>query len=1101
MPSDASRLEPSLPWHLRVHGQAVLLAPDGTALVLDRLAALIAARLALAGPQPRELLARQLWPDVDEGRARGNLRQRLLRLKLQAGWAWIDGGAHLRLHPQVQLDTCASGALLEGLPKPSDDGLADWLDAQRRADAQAQAQAWQQQLAQAEAAQQWDEAIAVAERLVALDPGSENPRRTLARLHYLNHDHGRARAELAQLRLMLQRDHAAMPSAASEQLRLLVERCAPATGVALVLSPALQRPPQLVGHEDELAHLRQVLAECGALLLLGEAGLGKSRLLAEAVAARTDVLAVKAQAGDAGVPYATLSRLLRKQLAQRGAPAAAAAVGQVLSRVLPEMRVDGAVNPPPADAPRLLLQQAVQSLLTTGGQRVVIVDDLHFADAASLELLAALVNAEPLAHLAWLFSQRPGEGGHATRAFSDSLIDTGRLLPLRLQPLDEAAVARLLLSLALPGLEAPAWAARLQRHTGGNPLFILETLKQLQPGDLAAGRMPRSATVGALIDRRLKALSADALALARLAAIAGPDFSLTLAEEVTGRGALHLADAWAELESAQVLRDRSFAHDLVLEAALRGIPQAIAEHLHGAVARHLQAHGGEAARLAAHWLAARDEAAALPQLLRAADAARDAMRRREEIEFIEQAAEIAARRPVAGLPNAHALLVRAFETREIADGVAPALPTLDRALQHAQTEAERANVLSLRACARTKLYELDSAVEDAQAALALALRAGDDKVTADIVSTLATALSMLGRHDEAAALMARHWPVVERLPDPESSLFTERGLICDNAGRPHEGREFHRRAIDIARQRGEHSEAMVASQNLAVSCADTGELDAAADLLSQAEALRQAHDDIHSAQAMAWNVRAIVWRDQGHYGRALAASEHALADGADRLPARVPLDRQHRAWTWFWLGQWARALQDLPKGDVYPEMPAWVPARGLQLRARIAAARGLPAGEALARALALLEPGTLRTMRESIALDGALALPDAAAGLGCARAIRDAAEADGFHGLRWAAEWACAQLALAAGERELARHFCAACMDRPAAHTPLDRAPGSWWHGLWRLGLGLGDSGLAEAARAEGVAWIHRTLQRELAPEFHPSFRESVVAHRELLAR
>ena len=185
-----------------------------------------------------------------------------------------------------------------------------------------------------------------------------------------------------------------------------------------------------------------------------------------------------------------------------------------------------------------------------------------------------------------------------------------------------------------------------------------------------------------------------------------------------------------------MLRDRNFAHDLVLEAALRGIPQPIAEHLHGAVARHLQAQGSEAARLAGHWLAARNEAAALPQLLRAEDAARDAMRRREEIEFIEQAAEIVARRPVAGLPSAHALHVRAYVVREIADGVAPALPTLDRALQHAQTEAEHANVLSLRACARTKLYELDSAVEDAQAALALVLRAGDDKVTADIMSTL-----------------------------------------------------------------------------------------------------------------------------------------------------------------------------------------------------------------------------------------------------------------------------------------------------------------------------------------------------------------------------
>jgi hypothetical protein len=148
----------------------------------------------------------------------------------------------------------------------------------------------------------------------------------------------------------------------------------------------------------------------------------------------------------------------------------------------------------------------------------------------------------------------------------------------------------------------------------------------------------------------------------------------------------------------------------------------------------------------------------------------------------------------------------------------------------------------------------------------------------------------------------------------------------------------------------------------------------------------------------------------------------------------------------------------------------------------------------------MLEPGMLRTMRESIALDTALAASGTANSLARARAIRDAAEADGLHGLRWAAEWACARLALAAGARTLAAEFCAACTDRPAAHTPLDRAPGSWWHGLWQVWLALGDNGRAESARAEGVAWIHRTLQRELAPEFHASFREAVVAHRELLA-
>jgi DNA-binding SARP family transcriptional activator/predicted ATPase len=1088
-------------WRLRLHGQVQLLAPDGRAWLLDRLVAFIAARLALAGPQPRELLARQLWPDVDEARARGNLRQRLLRLKAQVGWAWIDGGTHLRLHPQVLVDLAASGVLLEGLQPPGDDELAYWLEAQRSAGQREQTQACLQQLSRFEAAGRWDEAIAVAERLVTLDPGAESPRRTLARLHYLNHDLGRARLTLEQLRLMLQRDHGAAPSVASEQLRLLVERSVPAPGAAPLLSPALQRPPRLVGHEAELAQLRQGLAEGAALLLLGEAGLGKSRLLAEAVTARADVLAVKAQAGDAGVPYATLSRLLRRQLEQRSLPAAPAAIRQVLARLLPELRVDAAAGDAlPAEASRRLLQDAVQALLAQGGLRVAVVDDLHFADAASLEMLAALVNSEALAHLAWLFAQRPGEGGDATRAFGDSLVDSGRLQPLRLAPLDGAAVARLVHSLQLPGLDAAAWAPRLHRHTGGNPMFILETLKQLHGADLEAGRLPRSASVGALIDRRLRALSPDALALARLAAIAGADFSLALAEEVTGRGALHLADPWAELEAAQVLRNSAFAHDLVLEATLRGIPQPIAEHLHGAVARHLQAHGGEAARLAAHWLAARDETAALPNLLRAADAARDAMRRREELEFVERAAEIAARHPVKDLPSSHALHVRAFLAREIIDGVAPALPALDRALEHASTEAERANVLSLRACARTKLYELDSAVEDGQAALVLALRAGDDKVVADIMSTLATALSILDRHDEAAALMARHWSVVERMPDPESSFFTERGLVCDNAGRPHDGREFHRRAIDIATRRGEHSEVMVAMQNLAASCVDTGELETAAELLQQAEALRQAHDHMHSAQAMAGNLQAIVRRDQGHYNLALAASVQVLADDADRPPARVPLDRQHRAWTWFWLGQWTRALQDLPREDSYPELPAWVTARGLQLRARVNAIRGVPHGDALARAMSLLEPGMLRTMRESIVLDGALADPNAAAGLKSARAIHDAAEADGFHGLRWAAAWACARLALSAGAREQAAWYCAECMDRPAEHTPLDRALGSWWHGLWRVWLGLGDIHRAEAARAEGVAWIHRTLQRELAPEFHASFREAVTAHRELLA-
>jgi hypothetical protein len=70
-----------------------------------------------------------------------------------------------------------------------------------------------------------------------------------------------------------------------------------------------------------------------------------------------------------------------------------------------------------------------------------------------------------------------------------------------------------------------------------------------------------------LIERRIGLLSRDAVRLARCAAVAGQDFSVTLAAEVLDANPLDLADAWTELESAQVLRDGAFAHDLIFDAA------------------------------------------------------------------------------------------------------------------------------------------------------------------------------------------------------------------------------------------------------------------------------------------------------------------------------------------------------------------------------------------------------------------------------------------------------------------------------------------------------------------------------------------------------
>jgi hypothetical protein len=149
-------------------------------------------------------------------------------------------------------------------------------------------------------------------------------------------------------------------------------------------------------------------------------------------------------------------------------------------------------------------------------------------------------------------------------------------------------------------------------------------------------------SVSLLIERRLKQLSAPAIRLARVAAVAAADFSPALAAAVLACGALDLTDAWSELEAAGVLRDRGFAHDLVYESVLAGVPRAIAGEMHGAVARVLQQGGGDAARVAEHWLGAGAADKALPLLLEAAFAAKEAMCYHEAAERFDKAIAVQA---------------------------------------------------------------------------------------------------------------------------------------------------------------------------------------------------------------------------------------------------------------------------------------------------------------------------------------------------------------------------------------------------------------------------------------------------------------------------
>lgn len=1096
-----------------------LCAAGGAAQVLEGTGALLAARLALAGPQPRGAIAPLLWPDVGEARARANLRQRLLRLKALAGREWIVGEAELRLAADVHIDDSGAGELLAGIDAtlPSDE-LRAWLDAARRQRLQRRCRTLVAEAEAAEAAQDWPAALAAAEGLLALEPHSEEAHRRRIRLHYLQGDSGRAAEAVAECQRMLRREFGAAPSAATLELVGLLARGAagrraePPPGPAAQhtgRATALLRPPRMVGRHAEHAALHAAARAGHPALVVAEAGMGKSRLLAELAAAwpREQVAAVKAQVGDAGVPYATLARLLHGACHPRGVP------------VPPLAPAAGTVE---AAAWRLQLQQAVAATLATLGVALVLVDDLHFADPASLEAVQALATQPeagpvtlpgadgnaPCGAPAWVMAMRPAEAGHAARTLADALADARaerpQALHLALAPLGEAQVGELLAEVGLARGQAAALAPALARHTGGNPLFVLETLRGMPLDRLATGegtpRLPQPASVGALIERRLRQLSPGALALARAAAIAGPDFSPALAEAVLQRPAIELADAWAELESAQVLREMAFAHDLVFETTLAGIPKSIARHLHGAVAQWLEGQGGEAARVAAHWLEAGAAMKALPALRSAAERSMQAWRPREAAGFLARAWDTCAGRLDADAQRVDLLL--AWEGAECASaGPEAALAVLDRMEAAGLDAADRLRLLARRAALCGDARRFDDAVRVGREAIALATDLGDAVHLADALASASTAMAMRGEAEPAEALCLRWWPRVADLDPAPGRLFAARAIVLDRLGRADAAEDLHRRAWAALSAQGQTAEAVMVLNNLSTHLSLRGRVAEADEQAAVAERMQAQHDQLSDTLVLIQLRRAVNARDLGRFGEALQRFEQTL----EALPEA---DSAMRRWTlvlramlWHQIGQRARAWQDLRAADA-ATLPAFARVPACLLALELAGDDPHAAQAALAEAeevcAASVEPfHGLRVRAERCrreAQDGGI---DAEAAESAFARLLERASDRGAEGLRASLHLLGAQALLARGAAAPARAWLSACGTLPAAITPRHPA-GVWWHGLWRAWLALGDADRAAAAQAEGVAWIHRTLQQHLPGEFHAGFKQ-VPEHQALL--
>lgn len=653
---------------LRLHGPPSITLDDAQCLALSAREAALLAWLQAEGPTPRARIAGLLWPAGTEAQARANLRQTLARLRRAAGTLVHDTDGHLHLADTVAVAEAEAAAqpLLGGLVFDDAPEFAQWL-ALRREDALRRQ--LREGLARAQAAQavgDVDTALATADALLATQPENEEAWRLRMTLLYQRGDRAAAVAAWDACRHTLRTSFGITPSAATNELGRLIladdTGPGPATGAsggasagasggasaARQLPLALRRPPQLVARRALLDTVAQALALGHSVVLTGPGGIGKSRVLQAAATACEPALRIAARPGDAVVPGLLLDRVLAGAI-DRFAPPLDEATRRALALLAPEVPAGAAAGPGEVRSAlehRSVLAAVMRTLhaCRAAGLRLLVVDDLQFADDASLAVLGHVAGewlsapAEGLNDAAGepqlLLSARADELSAAGAALVDFIAHHGRGGRLALAPLGPDALRALLAALPLQDCGPSPWtearldalAQALHAAIGGNPAFVLEALRSLWPDGLGPWQpgapLPVPPTLLASVRARLQRLPDEALQLAQLAAVAQADFGPELAAAAFGRSTLAMAPLFAALETAQVFEGAAFSHDLVAEATRSSLPSALRPPLHRLVAAHLARHGGAPSRVAHHLLSAGDAAAAAPWQLSAARAAR-----------------------------------------------------------------------------------------------------------------------------------------------------------------------------------------------------------------------------------------------------------------------------------------------------------------------------------------------------------------------------------------------------------------------------------------------------------------------------------------------
>ena len=404
----------------------------------------------------------------------------------------------------------------------------------------------------------------------------------------------------------------------------------------------------VVGRDAEITTITEAFKRVAGsegrevLLVSGEAGLGKTTLVAEATRTAFEdgacVLFGHCEE-DLATPYQLFAEALghyvtyapEERLVTHG-PELARLVPALRARI-PDLAPSRASD---SDTERFLLFAAVLGLLAEVSRErpvVVVLDDLHWADAASLALLRHLVAADPATRVLVIATYRDNELSHA-----DALVET--LAALRRQPgvsridlagLDDTGVVAFMEAAAGQTLDdaGVGLAHALYRETDGNPFFVSEVLRHLsETGGIyqaETGRWAADVTledaglpesVREVIGARVRRLGVDAGRLLSLAAVIGRDFDLDILARAAHASEDDLLDILDAAEAAALVHEASggpgrysFAHALIQHTLYEDLGATRRARAHRLVAEAVEdlcgdRPGTRVGELARHWMQA-----------------------------------------------------------------------------------------------------------------------------------------------------------------------------------------------------------------------------------------------------------------------------------------------------------------------------------------------------------------------------------------------------------------------------------------------------------------------------------------------------------------